>query len=96
MIRSYGAIAQEANQTCLLALARTPRWAYSRLELLQRIRGAASEGYDRTVDVHVKNTRIKNEPDLRTPRCTVTSYGAGYRFAVERPHLLNGESGCIA
>jgi len=65
----------------LLVLARTPGRVFSRMELLDRIQGVAFEGYDRTVDVHIKNLRKKIEPNPRKPRYVLTVYGAGYRFA---------------
>jgi DNA-binding response OmpR family regulator len=65
----------------LLTLARTPGRVFSRMELLDRVQGAAYEGYERTIDVHVKNLRKKIEPDPRHPRYILTVYGAGYRFA---------------
>jgi DNA-binding response OmpR family regulator len=51
------------------------------MELLDRVQGVAYEGYERTVDVHVKNLRKKIEDDPRHPRYILTVYGAGYRFA---------------
>jgi DNA-binding response OmpR family regulator len=51
------------------------------MELLDRVQGTAFEGYERTIDVHVKNLRKKIEPDPREPRYILTVYGAGYRFA---------------
>jgi two-component system alkaline phosphatase synthesis response regulator PhoP len=65
----------------LLTLARTPGRVFSRMELLDRVQGAAYEGYERTIDVHVKNLRKKIEPDPRHPRYILTVYGVGYRFA---------------
>jgi DNA-binding response OmpR family regulator len=65
----------------LLVLARTPGKVFRRMELLDRVQGAAFEGYERTIDVHVKNLRKKIEPDPRNPRYVLTVYGAGYRFA---------------
>lgn len=65
----------------LLVLARTPGKVFSRMELLDRVQGTAFEGYERTIDVHVKNLRKKIEPDPRNPRYVLTVYGAGYRFA---------------
>jgi two-component system alkaline phosphatase synthesis response regulator PhoP len=65
----------------LFLLARTPGRVFSRMELLERVQGAAYEGYERTIDVHVKNLRKKIEPDPRHPRYILTVYGAGYRFA---------------
>jgi DNA-binding response OmpR family regulator len=65
----------------LLVLARNPGRVFSRMELLDRVQGVAYEGYERTIDVHVKNLRKKIEPDPRRPRYILTVYGAGYRFA---------------
>jgi two-component system alkaline phosphatase synthesis response regulator PhoP len=67
----------------LLVLARHPGRVFSRMELLDRVQGVAYEGYDRTIDVHIKNLRKKIEPDPHRPRYILTVYGAGYRFAEE-------------
>jgi DNA-binding response OmpR family regulator len=50
------------------------------MELLDRVQGTAFEGYERTIDVHIKNLRKKIELDSRHPRYILTVYGAGYRF----------------
>ncbi len=65
----------------LVVLARHPGRVFTRLELLDRVQGYAFEGYERTVDAHVKNLRQKIEPDPKQPRYLVTVYGVGYRFA---------------
>ena len=65
----------------VLVLARNRGRVFSRMELLDRVQGFAYEGYERTVDVHIKNLRKKIEPDPRHPRYVLTVYGAGYRFA---------------
>ena len=65
----------------LATLMSFPGRAYSRLELLDRIQGVAYEGYERTIDVHVKNLRAKIEAEPRSPRYVQTVYGVGYRFA---------------
>jgi DNA-binding response OmpR family regulator len=65
----------------LSTLMTTPGRAFSRLELLDRIQGTAYEGYERTIDVHVKNLRAKLEEDAHHPRYIETVYGVGYRFA---------------
>ena len=65
----------------LYVLARTPGRVFSRMELLDRVQGTAYEGYERTIDVHIKNLRKKLEADPRHPRYILTVYGAGYRFA---------------
>ena len=67
----------------LTVLARQPGRVFSRMELLDRVQGTAFEGYERTIDVHVKNLRKKLEPDPRHPTYILTVYGAGYRFVEE-------------
>lgn len=68
----------------LTALMSTPGRVFSRLELLDLIQGTTYEGYERTIDVHIKNLRAKIEPDSRDPQHIQTVYGVGYRFARER------------
>jgi DNA-binding response OmpR family regulator len=65
----------------LVVLARNPGRVFTRLELLDRVQGYAFEGYERTVDAHVKNLRQKLEQDPKQPRYLLTVYGVGYRFA---------------
>lgn len=60
-----------------------PGRVFSRLELLDKLQGDAYEGYERTIDVHIRNLRAKIEPDPRNPRYIVTVYGIGYRLAAE-------------
>ena len=68
----------------LLALAATPGRVYSRFELINRTRGYEFEGYERTVDSHVKNLRRKVEAHPRSPRIIETVLGAGYRLGFSR------------
>ena len=65
----------------LLALARYPGRVYSRFELVNRVQGYDYEGYERTIDVHVKNLRKKLEPDPGKPRYVETVTGIGYRLS---------------
>jgi DNA-binding response OmpR family regulator len=65
----------------LVVLARHPGRVFTRLELLDRVQGYAFEGYERTVDAHIKNLRQKLEPDPKKPHYIQTVYGVGYRFA---------------
>jgi DNA-binding response OmpR family regulator len=65
----------------LVTLARQPGRAFSRLQLLDSTQGQAYEGYDRTVDAHVKNLRAKLEPKPRKPEYVLTVFGIGYKFA---------------
>ncbi len=60
-----------------------PGRAFTRAELLDRLQGDAFEGYERTIDVHIRNLRTKIEPTPSEPRYIETIYGVGYRFAVE-------------
>jgi len=64
----------------LIVLARHPGRVFTRLELLDQVQGYAFEGYERTVDAHVKNLRQKIEPDPRQPRYLLTVFGVGYKF----------------
>ncbi len=68
----------------LLALTAFPGRVYSRFELINRIRGYEFEGYERTVDSHVKNLRRKIEREPGTPKIVLTVLGGGYRLGVER------------
>jgi len=64
----------------LATLMRHPGRAYSRLELLENTQGYAYDGYERTIDVHIKNLRKKIEPQPSDPQFVLTVFGVGYRF----------------
>jgi DNA-binding response OmpR family regulator len=68
----------------LVALATVPGRVYSRLELINRVRGYEFEGYERTIDSHVKNLRRKIEEDQRAPEIIQTVLGGGYRLGLAR------------
>jgi DNA-binding response OmpR family regulator len=68
----------------LVALATVPGRVYSRFELINRVRGYEFEGYERTVDSHVKNLRRKIEDDPGNPRIIQTVLGGGYRLGLTR------------
>jgi DNA-binding response OmpR family regulator len=68
----------------LLALAAVPGRVYSRYELVNRARGEEFDGYERTIDTHVKNLRHKLGDDPRGPRIIETVVGAGYRLGLQR------------
>jgi two-component system alkaline phosphatase synthesis response regulator PhoP len=65
----------------LATLVENPGRVFSRMQLLDRIQGYAYEGYERTIDAHVKNLRQKIENDPKQPRYILTVYGLGYKFA---------------
>ena len=64
----------------LVALASTPGRVFSRAELVARVHGYDYDGYERTIDVHVKNLRAKLGDDSRSPRYLITVPGVGYKF----------------
>ncbi|MBX2997338.1 MAG: response regulator transcription factor [Caldilineaceae bacterium] len=66
----------------LAALLSNPGRVFSRSELLERIQGDAYEGYERTIDVHIRNLRAKIERE-GAPRQIETVYGVGYRLRGE-------------
>jgi DNA-binding response OmpR family regulator len=65
-------------------LATVPGRVYSRFELINKVRGYEFEGYERTVDSHVKNLRRKIEEDPASPRIILTVLGGGYRLGLTR------------
>lgn len=67
----------------LATLMSAPGRAFSRLDLLDQLQGAAFEGYERTIDVHIRNLRAKIEPNPGKPRYIETVFGVGYRFTAE-------------
>ena len=67
----------------LTALMTSPGRVYTRLDLLDIIQGVRYEGYERTIDTHVKNLRGKIEKNPRSPEYIETVYGVGYRFKRE-------------
>ncbi len=74
-------VALTPSEFDLLALfLRYPGRVFTRTELLDRLQGDTYEGYERTIDVHIRNLRSKIEPDSRNPRYIETIYGIGYRL----------------
>jgi DNA-binding response OmpR family regulator len=67
----------------LLQMARTPGRVYTRLQLLEAAQGQTFEGYERTIDAHIKNLRAKVEDDPHHPVLIRTVFGVGYRFLPE-------------
>ena len=57
-----------------------PSRVFSRSELLDRVQGYQFEGYDRTIDSHVKNLRKKIAATLPDQEIISTVYGVGYKF----------------
>ncbi|MCL4535076.1 MAG: response regulator transcription factor [Bacteroidetes bacterium] len=67
----------------LSALARQPGQVFTRLQLLEAVQGVAYEGYERSIDQHIKNLRAKLGDDARSPSYILTVFGVGYRFVAE-------------
>ena len=63
----------------LTVMAETPGIVYSRSQLLDKTQGDAYEGYERTIDSHIKNLRKKIEPDADHPEYVITVRGVGYK-----------------
>lgn len=64
----------------LAAMARYPRKAFTREELIAIVLGDDFDGYDRVIDTHMKNLRQKIEADAKKPQYILTVHGVGYRF----------------
>jgi DNA-binding response OmpR family regulator len=60
-----------------------PGRAFTRLELLDRVQGDAYDGYERTIDAHIKNLRAKLDDDPRHPRYIQTVFGIGYKLGAD-------------
>jgi DNA-binding response OmpR family regulator len=81
-VRGAGVDLTPTEWGILLALATVPGRVYSRSELINRVRGYEFEGYERTVDSHVKNLRRKVEGDPGNPVIVQTVFGGGYRLGL--------------
>ena len=64
----------------LLLLVENANRVFSRLQIVEQTQGYSFEGYERTIDAHIKNIRRKLEENPRDPKYIVTVYGIGYKF----------------
>jgi len=64
----------------LRAMMRSPGRVFTRAQLLEAAQGEAYEGYERTIDTHIKNLRQKIEHVPRRPEYLLTVHGVGYRM----------------
>lgn len=70
-----------ANEFKILStLASNPEIVLTREQLIQKAFGMDYEGFDRTIDTHIKNIRQKIEENPKSPEYIVTIYGMGYKF----------------
>jgi len=65
----------------LNTLVSYPGKVFTREELIEKALGYQFEGYERSMDAHIKNIRHKIEDDPRNPSFILTIYGVGYRFS---------------
>jgi two-component system, OmpR family, alkaline phosphatase synthesis response regulator PhoP len=66
----------------LVVLAKQPKRVFSRLQIMESAQGSAFEGYERTIDAHIKNIRLKLEPNPKKPAYIHTVFGVGYKLEV--------------
>lgn len=67
----------------LMTMIKYPQKVFTREELIAMALGADYDGFDRTIDSHIKNLRQKIENNTKTPRYILTVHGIGYRFGGE-------------
>lgn len=65
----------------LATFMQNPGRAFTRLQLLDHVQGDSYEGYERTIDAHIKNLRQKIGDDPKKPQYILTVFGVGYKFA---------------
>ena len=61
-----------------------PGQVFSRIQLIEKVQGDVFEGYERTVDSHIKNLRKKLDASMEEPHYIRTIYGVGYKLAGEQ------------
>ena len=82
--RARRAVAPTRTEFNLLAdLAQHAGQTLTRQQLVDQLYGVAYDGFDRSVDAHVKNLRHKLETDPLEPRYLLTVFGIGYKFTDE-------------
>ena len=81
VLRGQQPIALPTEFNLLLVLASAPDRVFSRMQLVDKVQGGYGfEGYERTIDTHIRNLRKKLEPDPAHPTYILTVYGIGYKF----------------
>jgi len=65
----------------LAHMASQPGRVFTRLQLMEAASGDAYEGYERTIDAHIKNIRRKLGEDTKSPRYVHTVFGVGYKVS---------------
>ena len=67
----------------LYTLMSAPGRVFSRSDLLLKLQGTTFENVERTIDVHIRNLRMKIEKEPSNPRYIQTVFGVGYKFFSE-------------
>jgi DNA-binding response OmpR family regulator len=81
VLRGDTSIELTPNEFDLLrVMGENPGRVFSRMQLLDKVQGDAYEGYERTIDSHIKNLRKKIEVDPEHPRYIITVHGVGYKL----------------
>ncbi|WP_045518030.1 response regulator transcription factor [Neobacillus niacini] len=82
IVKGQDVILTPIEYKLLTNMALNPGRVYSRMDLLEKIQdeGMYYEGYERSVDTHIKNLRKKIELDARQPTLILTVFGMGYKF----------------
>ncbi|MDD3139343.1 MAG: response regulator transcription factor [Lachnospiraceae bacterium] len=82
VVKKAGAIVNlTPNEFKLLCtMIKYPKKIFTREELIEIIFGIDYDGFERTIDTHIKNLRSKIEDDTANPRYIITVRGIGYRF----------------
>ena len=64
----------------LITLMESPEQVFTRDQIIDRVLGYTYEGFERTIDAHVRNLRKKIEPDANNPVYIKTVFGVGYKI----------------
>jgi DNA-binding response OmpR family regulator len=68
----------------LFVFISNPGQVFTREQLVEKAFGFGYEGFDRTIDTHIKNLRHKIEEDPKNPDYIQTVYSVGYKFGGKR------------
>tara|TARA_B100001146_G_C16171845_1_gene430464 strand:+ start:999 stop:1691 length:693 start_codon:yes stop_codon:yes gene_type:complete len=64
----------------LVTLMESPEQVFTRDQIIDKVLGYTYEGFERTIDAHVRNLRKKIEPDANNPNYIKTVFGVGYKI----------------
>ncbi len=86
--RSVSIKGKELNLTpsefkIISVLMESPNQVFSRTQLIEQVQGYSYEGYDRTIDFHIKNLRKKISACLPDKKIIYSIYGFGYKLVHE-------------